>query len=190
MTVVRRGDAGLTLVEVLVSLSLFALIGIAGFAIIESVLGVRERTDGRLERLGEVQRAFHLMRLDFEQAGEGPVTFDGTTVSFTRRETGQREPVEIAYGAADGTLTRRVRLPLAPPVTQHLLSGIGAARWRFYRAGGGWLSDWPPPGTTPGLLPDAVEIVLELDGETVWPGGSLRRVVRVPRAAMPRETAL
>ena len=179
----RHGESGLTLLEVLVSLSLFALIGVAGFAIVESVLGVRDRTDGRLERLGDIQRAMHLMRLDFEQAGDGPLRFDGVEVFFRRHEAGSGEALDIAYRAESGALTRRVRLPLSPAADQRLLDGVASARWRFYRAGNGWLEEWPPPEVRPPPLPDAVEIVMEIGGGPSLPGGRLRRVVRMPRGA-------
>jgi len=181
----RQGDSGLTLVEVLVSLSLFALIGIAGFAIIDSVLTVRDRTEGRLERLGDVERALHLLRLDFEQAGSGALVFDGVAVSFSREDADRGDAVEIAYHADDGTLIRRVRPALSPPTFQRLLSGVEDARWRFYSKGAGWRDDWPVPGNGPAPLPDAVEIDLALDATSAMPGGRLRRVVRLPRGAIP-----
>jgi len=181
----RQGDSGLTLVEVLVSLSLFALIGIAGFAIIDSVLTVRDRTQGRLERLGDVERALHLLRLDFEQAGSGAVVFDGVAVSFGRDDTERGDAMEIAYRADDGTLIRRVHPALSPPTFQRLLSGVEGARWRFYSKETGWRDDWPSPDNGTPALPDAVEIDLALDGTPALPGGRLRRVVRLPRGAMP-----
>ena len=50
----------------LVALVLFALIGGAGLAVLDQA-----RTDGRLERLADVQRAMHLLTLDFMQATGG-----------------------------------------------------------------------------------------------------------------------
>ena len=67
----RDREAGVTLTEVLVALVLFALIGGAGLAVLDQVLRVQARTDGRLERLAEVQRAMHLLTLDFMQATGG-----------------------------------------------------------------------------------------------------------------------
>lgn len=181
----RQGDSGLTLVEVLVSLSLFALIGIAGFAIIESVLTVRDRTEGRLDRMGDVERALHLLRLDFEQAGGEGLVFDGVAVSFSRKDTERRSSVEIAYRADDGLLTRQVRPALSRPTVQRLLSGVENAQWRFYRAGTGWQDDWPLSGNGRPALPDAIEIDLALDSASSPPGGRLRRVVRLPDGATP-----
>ena len=48
----RDTEAGLTLVEVLVALALFSLIGLAGFTMLDNILRVQSGTQGRLERLG------------------------------------------------------------------------------------------------------------------------------------------
>ena len=58
------GDAGFTLVEMLVALALFAAIGLAGFTVLDTVVRVRGGTEGRLERLGEIDRALALLTLD------------------------------------------------------------------------------------------------------------------------------
>ena len=47
-------DAGLTLIELLVAMAIFAVIGVAGLAVLDTVLNVNARTDGRLERLAQV----------------------------------------------------------------------------------------------------------------------------------------
>ena len=41
-------EAGFTLVEMLVALALFALVGLASFALLETVIRTRDRTEGRL----------------------------------------------------------------------------------------------------------------------------------------------
>ena len=50
----RDPTAGFSLVEVLVALAIFALIGVAGFSMLDQVLRTQRLTEGRLERLAEL----------------------------------------------------------------------------------------------------------------------------------------
>lgn len=68
MTRVRNGQAGVTLLEMLVALSISALIGLAGFVLLESVTRSEAGVAGRLERLNDQDRAFRLLALDASQA--------------------------------------------------------------------------------------------------------------------------
>lgn len=173
----RRPDSGLTLVEVLVSLSVFALIGLAGFALIEAILNSRDRTEGRLERLGEIQRAMHLLRLDLEQANGEGLVFDGAVLTFSRTAPGT-ESLGLGLLVEGGRLQRHVRLQSGETI-QTVLTGVSGARWRFFRAGAGWLDAWPPPGRDPPRFPDAIALDLALQTQPGRPGGTLRRVIRV-----------
>lgn len=173
----RRGDSGITLIEVMVSLALFSLIGMAGFGVVDSVLRAQRHTDGRLERLGQMQRAMHLLTLDFEQVADRILDYDGDSVRFRRlTATG---PVDMVYRAGDGTLQRVVDGRRA----QTVLAGVSEVRWRFLDAQGGWLDIWPSAGTGGGpdvpTLPGAVAVEMVLEGDGL--SGALRRVVRLPR---------
>ena len=76
----RRGRG--TLVEVLVAPVLFALIGAAGFSVLDQVIRVQAATDGW--RLAEVQRAMHVVTQDFMQATGGSFAVADGKVSFRR----------------------------------------------------------------------------------------------------------
>jgi len=69
MTPIRDQEAGVTLIEMLVALSLFALVGIASFTTLDTILRVRERTDGRLEHLAQLDRAFADLRTRYCAGG-------------------------------------------------------------------------------------------------------------------------
>ena len=80
---VRR--AGFTLIEVMVALGLFGLIALAGFTLLDGVIGARDRLDGRLARTAELQRAMYLVSQDFEALDSGPLELSGTRIDLDRR---------------------------------------------------------------------------------------------------------
>ena len=74
MNAKRAGDAGLSLIEVLVSLAIFAVIGVAGLTVLDTVARTGENTEGRLERLADIDRAFLVIRRDLAQIAPIDVT--------------------------------------------------------------------------------------------------------------------
>lgn len=170
----RAGEAGFTLIELIISLALFALIALAGVAMVDSVLRVQAETGGRIERLGDLQRAMFVLANDIGQVTGGPVTGDATSLSFERRLGG--EPKPITYRFAGGAIVREI----APRGRQRLLEGVGGIRWEYYRAGSGWLDRWPPSPATAGEWPAAIAIDIALAPKPNLPGGTLRRVVALP----------
>ena len=167
-------EAGFTLVEVLVALVLFALIGAAGFTVLDQILRAQERTEGRLERLAQMQRALHLFSLDVMQASGGSLTFAEGAVSL-RRDGGPA----VRYGLADTALVRRVSGGLGrAPADQILLTGATGVAWRFFAPELGWIAEWPPAIDRSSGNPAAVELEVTLAGPGL--SGRLRRVAILP----------
>lgn len=172
----RDGESGVTLIEVMVGLALFALIGVTGFSVADSVLRTQRHTDGRLERLGEIQRAMHLLTLDFEQIIGPDLTYDGESVAFQRHSA--RGPVAMSYGAVETILQRRLDGRRA----QVALRGLEAVTWRFLHASMGWVDSWPLPGDGEAALPKAIVVEMVLArGDSL--SGDLRRIVHLPTGA-------
>lgn len=170
----RQGEDGFTLIEVMISLVLFALIAVAGFTLVDGILGVQGRTEKRLDRLADIQRALFVVTSDLEQVTRGPIAGGGAEARFNRVAPGVGgAPVEIRYQVAGGVLVRQVG-----PVPQPLLTGVQGARWRFFD--GEWSDSWPISDQMRERWPRAVEVELELAG---GPGGTLRRVVALPAQA-------
>lgn len=183
----RSPDAGVTLVETLVAMALFALIGLAGFAIVDSVLRVQARTETRLDALESLQRAMLLLTTDIEQLADGAMVFEGDALSLARRGAGAgaQDDVTVRYALGQDGLVRTVTDPFGATRTdQRLVDGIDALTWRFYAPEIGWIDLWPPEDGPPGL-PRAVEATLRLAPDRQGPAGMLRRVAMLPDGAEP-----
>lgn len=166
-------EGGFTLLELIISLGLFALIAVAGLALLESVMGVQVRTEGRLDRTAALQRAMFVIQSDLDQIARGEVSGGGAGIAFTRVAAGMGgTPVPLRYQAAGGALVR------AAPQPQLLLNGVSGVRWRFLD-GQGWVDRWPPSEERKEEWPRAVQVEMQVTGAR-GPQGSLRRVVALP----------
>ena len=63
----RRRARGFTLMEVLIAISIFALIGVASYRVLNAVMQADERVAVRSEQMRAVNRAFWLLQQDAEQ---------------------------------------------------------------------------------------------------------------------------
>lgn len=174
----RSRDAGLSLIEVLVSLAIFAIIGIAGLAVLNTVARTGERTEGWLERLAEVDRAFLVMRRDLTQIKNAEVTLVANVLSFARA-SGDRT-VNIAYALNDDIWIRQVKGSVDAPVSQRLLTDISSASWRVLDDAGRWQSDWPPAASTAVTRPRAAELTLGIWRKGAVQPASVTRLIVLP----------
>jgi general secretion pathway protein J len=196
------GVAGFTLLELLVALAIFSVIGIAAYSGLQSVLTTRAGVEQQARRLTQLQLAMHFLQRDIEQIVARPVRdefgqlrhalqgsdSDDPLLLFTRN--GWDNPLRrqraglqrMSYRLSDDALLRGhwQRLDRAAGDTLRetvLLDQISAIRLRFLDQGNRWQRRWPPadqddPATTP--LPRAVEISLELSD---W--GAITRLLRL-----------
>lgn len=89
-------QAGFTLVELLIALSIFALLAGGGVILMRQTLDGHEIAGARLERVGELQRARALMQADLSQiARRRTRALDGVEArdAFFGSETGGSEPL-------------------------------------------------------------------------------------------------
>lgn len=173
-------EAGFTLIELIISLALFALIAMAGLALVESLLGVQGGTEGRLDRLAEIQRAMFVIDNDLEQIATGPIEGHADQLRFSRPvQAAGGLPVRLRYALAAGTLGRSLDGRGVPGMSQQMLSGIASVRWTFYTPATGWIDRWPPSSEQASDWPVAIaaDIVL-VPGRGA--SGALRRVVALP----------
>lgn len=201
MTAKRRRE-GFTLVEVLIALALFALIGVAGFTLLNSVLRTQGATETRLDRMAEIQRAMLVVTSDLDQV-TGSVAGGGGALSIRKFDVAGNV-VAVRYELAADRVNRIVSGPGGERV-QTLLTGVADARWSFHQRRGTWLKTWPlpsssaaPPGVSgPGqatrLVADegltAVALDLTLNGVDGRPGATVRRLVSIPLTDAPEAAA-
>jgi general secretion pathway protein J len=91
-----RRVLGFTLLEVLVAISIFALIGIASYRVLSSVMLTDERLAQRSEELRTVNRAFWIMQQDFEQIVQRSVR-DGSGVRPNWLIVDEKNPLPLQF---------------------------------------------------------------------------------------------
>jgi general secretion pathway protein J len=183
MTTAAPGrQAGLTLIEVMIAVALFALIGMAGFALVQSIISIQQRTDHRLDNLSDLQRTMHILTSDFEQAEPGTLMLDGDKVSFHRApDDPAGAALVIGYSLEDNILHRSIIGPDGQPRMQALIGDVETIKWRFLTASRGWFEGL---ATSAGddAKPIAIALDISLSADRGDGGGHIRRVVALPRA--------
>lgn len=194
-------ERGFTLLEVLVAVAIFAVVGVMAYGGLQAVLAQQTIARDHADRFREVQFAMQQLARDLHQVQPRPVRErlgDGYrdailadaraqyVVEFTRG--GWSNPLaqpraavqRVAYELDRDSLVRvhwfaPDQTIAEEPVERELLTGVRDFRVRFYGVGG-WSDEWPPRLTTPdpALLPTAVEFILDLED---W--GELRRLIEV-----------
>mgnify|MGYP001804396093 CR=1 FL=1 len=131
----RPATAGVTLIEMLLALAVSAMVGLAGFVLLESTLRTQSGVAGRLEALAQQTRTFELFSRDVEHALSAQ--FVGP------KELELRHHAYLVTWSGDGeVLTRQLTFQNRPPITQILLSenaeisgaGLGAVALRIVGA--------------------------------------------------------
>ncbi|MBX9574935.1 MAG: prepilin-type N-terminal cleavage/methylation domain-containing protein [Caulobacteraceae bacterium] len=181
----RSARQGFTLIEVIVALGLFSLIALAGFALLRAVLDAQTRTEARLERLSEIQRALFVVTADLDQVS-GRIEGTPDAITFQKTDPTGR-PHLIGYAVQGDALVRTVAGPTGQR-TQTVLRGVGGARWSYRLTGLGWVpvSALPVPTDPELAVAQPTVRAVALDVALIGPDGrptEVRRVVAVPEIA-------
>lgn len=167
-------DAGITLVEMLVALVIFALVGLASFTTLDTILKVRDRTDGRLEQLAQLDRALVVFSKDLQQADPLSLTLDGGVLRTEMRKGQQYR----SYLSTDDLLVRETGTRFDDtPVRQTLFAPLEALSFRVLSASGVWSENWPVEG---GVYPKGVELTLYMSRDR-----QVQRLVALPQVELP-----
>ncbi len=199
----RLRQRGMTLIEVLVAMAIFAILAAIAYGALNRSIASAEILGDRMTRLQSVQRAVLQLEQDFMQLAPRPVRQEfgeerepalatgvlGLGIELTRggwsnpaglpRGTLQR----VLYYVEDNVLVRTHwnvldRTAGNLPIEVELLDDIESVDFRFMLDNGEWTDEWPP-GLQPAtgslrLRPRAVEFVIVLPDE-----GEIRRLVEV-----------
>lgn len=195
---------GFTLLELLIAITIFAIIATFVYAGLNVVLDTKQQTEQHLERLSKLQLGLHLLQRDIEQAVNRPVRdqygdsqsalksggLSELLLELTRggyanplkqsRSTLQR----VGYQLEDDSLYRVIwptldRASESEPRRQRLFNEVESVEIVFYDQEMKKRNEWPysqsGANSEPSpTLPKAVEIVIEFEK---W--GKIRRLFRV-----------
>lgn len=163
----RDGQAGVTLIEMLVAVAICALIGLAGFATLNTILRVNDRAESDLDRLADLDRTFLVLGRDLVAADASDLRLQDGVLRIGTPEGGT-----LRYDLEGTSFLRHLG---TPEVSQLLATGVAAADWRVLDTGGDWNAAWQegPPGAP---LPTGVELRMDLTGAR---SGSVRRLFRL-----------
>ncbi|MEJ2644531.1 MAG: type II secretion system minor pseudopilin GspJ [Gammaproteobacteria bacterium] len=167
----RTRAAGFTLLELLVALTIFAVLAVMAYGGLETVLDTRAQVEAKAAHLANLQVVYSRMEQDIQQTvartirdsygDPRPALIGGTgqqpTLEFTRggwtnpsgelRSTLQR----VAYGLEKNQLVRLSWMVLdraqdSKPYKQVMLDGVNEFRVRFLDQNNVWQDTWPPAG--------------------------------------------
>lgn len=204
MTRRSGGMRAFTLIEVMVSLAIFAILAALCYGALGRTLESAEMLNGRMDRLQAIQRTMRLLTEDLQQLAPRPIRDElgesfrpaldtGFQSGFALELThgGWSNPIVLprgtlqrsAYRMEDDELIRYHWMVLDrtlanQPAEVVLLDGVESILFRFLEANGQWTEQWPP-NSRPGDLgvrerPRAAEIILTLAQE-----GEIRRLVEI-----------
>jgi len=186
----RRHHCGLTLIELLVALAIFAVLGTMTYRATAHMTGSSHIIEQDLERWREISRALHIIETELLQI-VAPATAAGSqrqpplrgSNALGSREGGSQidflslanpETVErVSFRHFAGRLEWRRWPDLQPGgniLSDTLLDNVGEVRWRFL-INRIWQENWPPSGDYYQGLPAAIELELTLPDI-----GTLRRL--------------
>jgi general secretion pathway protein J len=186
----KLGDRGFTLLELLVALAIFALISVALFGSLTSMIDTKQHLEADSNKLRELQTTFRLIGRDIEQAIARPIraTYQPELPALIWTEhpgslelttNGRRNPVRmkrsslqrVAYRLEDGLLIKDTwpvldRAIDSEPFSQVLLRDVESFEMSFVGENGQTSRSWPPENNVSGastvLLPKAVQVHLYL----------------------------
>ena len=169
----RDRDAGVTLIEMLVSLAIFAFVGLASFTMLDALLRVQDRTDGRLEDLARIDRALAVFTRDAAQSDPDGLEVSDDTITFVMPAGRQHR-----YAQTENGLVRTVDATADNPLTQMLLTPVTAVEFAALDTAGAWLNTWPPTDLDASVR--AARLTITLDT-----GATVTRLVPLAESATP-----
>lgn len=203
---------GFTLLELMIAIGIFALLGVGTYRMLAVVTQVDEATRAHERALRDLSRAFATLDRDLLQVmpravrdpygqeraallGELGASDGQVAVEFTR--SGWRNPLGLTRAGL-----QRVRWRLAgehlerlywtvldqavdsQPRVQKVLDGVTSLELRYLDGKGQWQGQWPPQDTTPGVASALALLPQAVELKLAHVRyGELVRLYRLPEAA-------
>jgi general secretion pathway protein J len=210
----RNNSRGFTLIEILVALVIFAIMGVLAAMSLQSMIRTHSMLKKADASLTQLQIAMTLLRRDIIQVIDRPIidsdgavetAFVGTggnKIVLTR--TGLQNPLNISMQSnmqrvgyeLDGDKLIRLtwdvldQPPRAQPEKQVLLDHVQSLQWQFLTDKNQLVSSWPPAQGSnlkmqnQSALPKAVEMVMHIKNQGVVQG-----VFPIPARGMKHATS-
>jgi len=208
MITTSRSQRAFTLLELLVAITIFAIVGVLAMGGYNQLVRQREIAGTTMERVRNLQKSVMRMSQDFEQmtarpirdatsATDMPALFTGTNagelIEFTHagwtnptginRSTMQR----VRYRLVDNKLYRDYwsvldRTLNSVPIEVQLLDKVSAVTFRFMDDGHQWQTSWPAQINSTGVASPLAARDLPIAVEvtiTLQDWGDIKRVVEV-----------
>lgn len=167
---------GFTLLEIMIALTIFAVISTLAWQILDGAMRTSSATDASAAKLNQLQRAWSLLERDFFQLqARAPRNEPGrfreeenalelTTLSGV---SGSVQLERVRWRLEEGRLYRDVWSAIDSPAGVEpdevpIVSDVKSLQWRFYRDG--WLKSWSDSDHQP----DGVELTLTMNNGESW----------------------
>ncbi|MCX7125332.1 MAG: type II secretion system minor pseudopilin GspJ [Gammaproteobacteria bacterium] len=167
----KKSTSGFTLIEILIALMIFAIMGVLAAMSLHSIINTHEKLKKSDAEIMQLQMAITLMRRDIMQVIDRKIQVSGGTeepafmtsmggIAFTR--AGLFNPLNISqqsnmqrvgYALQGGNLVRLTwdvldQAPKSTSEAQILLKGVRSIEWQFIDSNGKKSTIWPPSETT------------------------------------------
>ena len=188
---------GFTLLEIMIALTIFAVISTLAWQILDGAMRTSSATDASAGRLNQLQRAWSLLERDFFQlqaraprneAERFLAKDDAVELTTLNGVSGTLQLERVRWRLEDGRLWRDVWPAVdgpadVKPEAVPIVSEVKSLRWRFWRDG--WQKSWSQPDRQP----EGAELTLTMQNGETWrwvfttPGARPEAAVAEPEKA-------